>query len=251
MSVITNIVSDVVFQIPSKQLKLLESEVHVWRVNLQDHLPNVSELFAALSDDEKQRAQRFYFERDRHHFIIARSMLRKVLAGYLSEQPHALEFSYGQYGKPNLDNVGGSLQFSVTHAKGLALFAIILDKEVGIDVECMREDVDIDGIAKRFFAVEEQQALNQLPVEQKLTGFFKVWACKEAYLKAKGSGLSSSMQKFAVNADPRLPASLIKTQDDLVAMKQWSLQVFAPELGYAAALAVNGKFESLSFWQVT
>jgi len=142
------------WQYPPLDLKLIQRDVHVWHVNLNEPSTVVDSMLRVLTSDERNRADRFHFERDRDHFIVGRGTLRKLLGHYLNEEPDSLRFHYGPFGKPALveecDNAG--LRFNISHSRGLALYAFSRDLELGIDLEFVREDFATDDIARRFFA---------------------------------------------------------------------------------------------------
>jgi hypothetical protein len=96
-----------------------------------------------LSDDERSRADKFYFNRDRRRFIVARAGLRIILGRYLGIEPEQLRFHYNRYGKPSLSGHSGEdeLRFNVSHSRDLALHAITREGNVGIDVEHLRENL--------------------------------------------------------------------------------------------------------------
>src|SRR5689334_2784137 len=114
-----------IWQPPNADLLLPLHEVHVWRAAL-DQPRWLSDFFATLAPDEKNRAARFHFQKDREHFIAARGLLRRLLSGYLKVKPHDLAFGYSAHGKPFLlGEQAGGLRFNVSHSHGLALFAFV------------------------------------------------------------------------------------------------------------------------------
>src|SRR5262245_49624616 len=118
-------------------LKLENDEVHVWRAVLDRTPMRVRSLRQLLAANEQGRADRFRFQKDREHFIVARGLLRIILGRYLNRQPNQLRFGYSQYGKPALSEESGcpGLRFNLSHSHGLALFAVSRGREVGVDIE--------------------------------------------------------------------------------------------------------------------
>ena len=228
---------------------LRRDEVHVWRASLaQTEVERFQEL---LSTDERERADRFRFSRDRDNFIVARATLRKILGQYLRVPPAQLRFSYNSFGKPELHPSTGdsALLFNLAHAGQLALYAITSGREVGIDVECVREDVDCGEIATHFFSRREVAALRALPSEAQTQAFFNCWTRKEAYIKARGAGLSLPLDKFDVSLSPHEPAALLSTQGGAQETAHWSLRELVPGSPYVAAVAVEGRDWQLRCWQ--
>lgn len=228
-----------------------EDEVHVWRASLEADSAKVQRLEHLLSSDERERADRFHFPRDRAAFVVARGTLRHLLGRYLDADPEQLRFSYTSYGKPSLHAPGGSaaLRFNLSHSGGLVLYAVSHGRELGIDVETIRTQVVEEPLAERFFAPGEVAALRSLPAGQQPEAFFACWTRKEAYIKAKGEGLSMPLESFEVSLLPGEPAALRRTEGDPDEAGRWSLVTLEMEPGYAAALAVQGHDWRLRCWE--
>lgn len=222
---------------------LATDDIHVWRIALEVGDSLLIRLREVLSEDERQRAERFYFEKDRCHFTAARGVLRMLLSGYLSRRPEAVCFAYGNYGKPRLadEDNESDLRFNLTHSHGLALVAVTRRREVGVDVERIR-DMERDGepLAERFFSPREAAVLRSLPTELRREAFFHCWTRKEAYIKAQGKGLSLPLDQFDVSLHPDEPAALLATPHDPTEAQRWSLRRLLPADGYVGALAVEG-----------
>jgi 4'-phosphopantetheinyl transferase len=154
-----------------------------------------------LSHDEIARAERFHFERDRRRFVVGRGLLRAILGRYMGIESERLRFRYGEYGKPYLaEEYGGkALQFNVAHSQDMALYAIARDREVGVDIEYIRPFPNLMQIAEQFFSARENIALQAVPEHLKDEAFFTCWTRKEAYIKARGDGLSLPLDRFDVS----------------------------------------------------
>jgi 4'-phosphopantetheinyl transferase len=240
------------WRLPPPTLQLDRDEVHIWRAFLDLPATTIRQLSGALSPDEQDRGNRFHFERDRLRFIAARGLLRTILSRYLAPTgPDQLRFSYGAYGKPTLIQSAGdkSLHFSVSHSNGLALYGITYDREIGIDLEYLRSDMATETIAERFFASSEVAALRALSNEFQTEAFFNCWTRKEAYIKARGEGLSFPLHQFEVSLVPGEPAVLVRTQGDEGEASRWSMQALSPGPGYVAAVTVQGHDWQLKTWQ--
>jgi len=179
-------------------------------------------LAGSLSDEEWQRACRLRFARHRRRFIVARGLLRQLLASRLGTHARSVELSYGAHGKPRLapGSAAVDLRFNVSHCADFALFAFCRGREVGVDVEALEPLREADAIARQFFSRGELQAYRALAPGDRELGFFSCWTRKEASLKALGGGLQSPLSEFDV------PPGL-------------SLRSFSPAPGHAAALAVE------------
>ena len=237
---------------PSPARPLLKgNEVHIWRAYLNQAPSVVRSLLKTLTPDERRRAGKFHFLKDRDHFVVARGGLREVLSHYLPVQPYQISFSYNQYGKPMLSRemFGESLRFNVTHSHEIALYAITRESEVGLDIEFIRDDIASLEIAERFFAPSEILMLRRLPPGLQTPAFFNCWTRKEAFIKALGEGLSHPLDQFVVSLVPGYPARLIKTYCDPEEISRWSLVDITLDAGYVAALAVEGSAPILRYWQ--
>lgn len=194
---------------------LENNQVHVWRIQL--NALETSATAKYLSEDERLRAARFYFERDRVRFIVGRGVLRILLGQYLGREPARICFSYNAQGKPF---VSGGVEFNLSHANDLMLLAVTREMPVGIDVETGRTNLNVKEIAARFFLQEEFQMLENLPEPERMEYFLRQWTRKEALVKAIGTGIAENF--------PGDPAP------------EWSIYTFCPKTEYSAALAVRG-----------
>jgi len=235
---------------PPAKLDLGESEVHVWRASLEAGPEHYQRLEHVLSTEERAQAARFHFQRDRNHYIAGRGLLRRILAGYLGLDPAQLKFSVNAFGKPALSAWPGqpSLQFNLSHSHGLALFGVARHLQNGIDIEFIRPDFATEDIAKRFFSPREVATLLQLPAEARTEAFFNCWTRKEAFIKARGEGLSIPLNSFDVALAPGDAPALLHSAHDPEAPSRWSIQALHPGPGYAGALAVEGKGSELRCW---
>lgn len=236
---------------PPNHLMLGNNEVHVWRVMLDQLAQNIPTLMRLLPEDEQSRAQRFAFPTDRNHFIVARGMLRLILSRYIAVAPENLRFSYSPHGKPflNFELSKKPICFNLSHSHGMALYAIALGRKVGIDIERVRHNLDIATIAKTYFSAHEYKSLCDLPTEDQHEAFFMCWTRKEAYIKARGEGLSHPLDRFAVSLQPGDPAALLQNDSDPSEVLRWMLYHLVPDLGYIGAMAVEGHGCSVQHWQ--
>lgn len=248
-----------------RDLRCGQGEVHVWRVDLDVDQVELGHLEALLAPDELARAGRFRRALDVRHFVAARGRLRQVLARYIGADPGAVAIATGRFGKPELGPPSSSrgLNFNLSHAGGRALVAIAQGRAVGVDLEPVRSDVDVAGIAERFFAHEERAELAELPPELRTVGFYTIWTAKEAFVKALGAGLQMEFASFAVSLGHRVEQSapgvtssspagerltLARLADPDVAAA-WTLVGLAVYPGFCAAVAVEGAITCLRLWE--
>jgi 4'-phosphopantetheinyl transferase len=220
-----------------------QDEVHVWQARLDRTAAELRVLSETLTPNEIVRAERFRFPRDRERFIAARGLLRALLAGYTGQPPDELRFTASEHGKPQLaapPEAPHTLRFNVTHSGHFALYAVARGREVGVDLEWMHKDLDFAGVADRFFSPREASALRTLPREARREAFFAFWTRKEAYVKARGRGLSLGLDTFDVSLGPGGPPALVRQTGEPASSGCWSVYGFTPAAGYVAALAVEG-----------
>ena len=249
LQLVPGLASTASWRVPPKTLVLRRDEVHVWRANLNVTAAHERLLREALSQEELRRASRFHFQRDRERFVVARGVLRAILARYVAREPGQLRFCYGPYGKPVLNPECGvnALRFNSSHSHDLVLCAVTLERAIGVDVEHVRGG-DAEDLARGFFSPQEIAALTALPPDNRQAAFFACWTRKEAYVKAKGDGFTMRPDRFSVSCSPGEPAALLDVEGQPEEATRWSLWALNPAPGYVAALAVEGGSRPLRFW---
>jgi len=224
-----------------------EHEVLVWWVNLDRVASSAEEWLGLLSVGEHVRARRFHFQRDRQRFIVARGLLRTLLSHYVGLPPAALEFSYGIHGKPALAPTHGaqSIRFNVSHAGGSALYAVTRGREVGIDLERVRADRLSSQGAKRILSPNEQVELSKLPVARQPAAWFRYWTRKEAYVKARGTGLFHPLHQIDMSPESNGILSIPAAPDEQASTSRWTIVDFDLGAEYVAALALEGALKAV------
>jgi 4'-phosphopantetheinyl transferase len=212
-------------------------QVHVWAIQPARVKSQYDALYALLSIDEQQRAGRFYFEHDRLTYVTARGVLRRLLARYLAVEPTAIQFDYTKFDKPFTIYPETSLQFNVSHAGDVVLLAFGCEFPIGVDVELIRPIPDAANIVTRFFSPTEISTWRSLPDEQKTTAFYTCWTRKEAYIKARGEGLSHPLDQFDVTLRPDEPAALWTGES----AESWSIAALPMPDSYVAAVVFGRK----------
>jgi 4'-phosphopantetheinyl transferase len=227
--------------LPVSDLRLADDEVHAWRARLDVHDPDVGRLAQTLSTDERERASRFHFARDRQRFVVGRGLLRSILGRYLGVQAAQIRLCYGPHGKPCL--AGGSnsenLQFNLAHSQDLMLVGVGRDQQLGVDLEYLRPLPDAAQIAAQFFSARERAAYSALPETQKMAAFYACWTRKEAYLKALGGGLALPLDSFDVSLAPGDSPRILAVHGLPDEAERWSVYDLVPAPGYAAALVIE------------
>jgi 4'-phosphopantetheinyl transferase len=230
---------------------LSDADVHVWAAPLDLPAAQTHALASLLAPDEQTRAARFHFAKDRDHFTASRGLLRTMLGRYLRIDPRLVQFSYGSHGKPTLGGPHASapLRFNVSHTKGMALFAFTRTRELGVDLEQIRPIDEAEQIAERFFSAQENSVFRRLDRSVLEVAFFNCWTRKEAYIKARGEGLSLPLDQFDVTLAPGDPALLLATRPDPEEARRWKLWSLEPAPGYVGALCVEGHDWQPTYWR--
>ena len=127
--------------------------------------------------------------------------MRAILAAYTNAPAGELRFKLYAKDKPALEPLS-DIRFNISHSGDMALLGIALGREVGVDIEAIRTNVEIENLAERFFSPHERETIRSLPEQDKVAAFFRCWSCKEAFLKAQGVGLSRSLNSFDVKWNP-------------------------------------------------
>jgi 4'-phosphopantetheinyl transferase len=216
--------------------ELAQDEIHVWRIDLDRDSADIAKFRDFLTAQEQHRAAKFINPIHGDRWTVARGSLRQILGQYLDLAPAQIVFDYGKQGKPEL--VNHELQFNLSHSRDRAVCGISAKSSIGIDLEYVHPLPAAD-LVDRFFSSAEQAIFHQLPVELQQVAFFHVWTQKEAYLKACGTGLSTSLDQVEVSIDPRTSAELISTPIHGI----WEIQKLALATEYAGAIVVEGNLD--------
>jgi 4'-phosphopantetheinyl transferase len=191
-----------------------------------------------LSSDERARRERFVFEKDRHQFLVTRGMIRSLVGRYAGIDPAACGFEAGRFGRPSLVRPSGAeLAFNISHTAGLVVCALSREPEIGVDAEDASRPVGLE-LARRFFPPEEADALDALPAGDRPSRFFEYWTLKEAYIKARGMGMSLPLDGFSMHLEdggpPRIRFSEIDDRAD-----SWQFAQFRLPPRHYVAVAVR------------
>ncbi len=239
------------WRLPLNIGKLAENEIHIWQASLNGEVTVLHTLQRLLTEEEAAKASQFRFEKDQHHWIIARGTLRVLLGRYLNVDPGLLRFDYNAYGKPALSSPFNErqLHFNVSHSHAVALYAFTYARQIGIDIEYMRSDIDYEQLAHYSFSPNEQAVLYALPKAMQQQAFFNCWTRKEAYIKAKGKGLSLPLDLFDVSLRPGDPARLLSSREASQETISWSMRELLPGPNYVGAVVVEGSERPMSYWR--
>lgn len=190
-------------------IPLPADEVHLWYL-LPDLHPPPPSLLAAyealLAPAERARQGRYRFEHSRREYLLTRALVRATLSRYAPVEPAAWTFRENEYGRPEVDVDGHrDLRFNLSNTRGLIACVVARCREVGVDVEDIERSGETVSIADSFFSSREVAALHALPAARRRDRFFEYWTLKEAYIKARGMGLSLPLDQFSFLLDDGPP----------------------------------------------
>jgi 4'-phosphopantetheinyl transferase len=223
---------------------LSPAEIHLW-LAFYDEITEErlhSSYRELLSPAEKEQEPRFYFARDRRRFLITRALARTVLSRYAPIHPREWVFSTNAYGRPEIVNAearGEGLSFNISHTHSLIVLGVTKSRALGADVENIRaREVSID-IADRFFAPQEVVALTATPPPRQQYRFFEYWTFKEAYIKARGMGLSLPLDKFSFHYPDDHTVELTIHPELADDPSRWQFWQFQPRPEYLVAICAE------------
>lgn len=236
---------------PSLPLSADDQSVDVWRVPLEVAATEVEAYRKLLSADELARADRFKFPEGRRRFAVARAALRKVLSRYSPRPPAEWRFTYGPHGKPGLalGTDGDGVRFNVSHTHEMAIIAVTAGREVGVDVEWLHRRTEFELLARRFFGRKERASFQAADADRRARVFFQIWTRKEAWLKARGEGITVPLEQFDVLEhlrDASAPAGHGVVGEDA----DWRFAEFDCPEGYIGAVVVPGPLTALRLREV-
>lgn len=228
----------------------LENQIHVWFC-CPDEITDQSKFdsyLSILSNEEREKYQRFHFDKDRHSYLISHVLVRKTLSRYCEVLPEKWQFTFNQHGKPEVSPKiqCPNLKFNLSHADGMSACVVTLGNDCGVDVENIQRKNKLDAVAKRMFAGKELEVILNSDGENKQKNFFNFWTLREAYVKALGTGLGGSSKEFyfsidAVNvSDKKLSKAKINFVDSYKAEKlEWQFALLEPSSSHVAAIAIS------------
>ena len=213
----------------------------------------LARMAATLSPEEHAIAASFSAGERRNSYIAAHALLRSILSRITGVAPNQLVFRYGARGKPELASPLDDWQFNMSHSRDMVLVAVAHGRRVGVDIEHLDEPGDVRRIAARFLSPRDRDAIEQLPAERQRYAFLRCWTRKEAYLKARGDGVSRPLDDFEVTLAADAAPAQFKVTGNENEGDRWQLADVPAPRGFLAAVAVEGQaFEVVqhSAWTV-
>lgn len=214
-------------------------EIHLASLSVSDS--DLMRLKGYLTAEELRRGDRLLDRARRDLFFAGRGLLREILGRHLGQEPSSIRLSENSFGKPHLfaeEEKTVAVRFNVSHAGDLLLVAVSAEREVGVDLELVRDDLDYRPMAERYFSAREREELFTLAPEEQIAAFYRCWTRKEAYMKGTGTGFSQPSTAFDVSLQPGRPA-LLAHRGDPDEPARWSIVDLEVPEGYCAALALR------------
>jgi 4'-phosphopantetheinyl transferase len=224
---------------PPSDLHLEPEVIHLWRCAGDATASSFAELARTLNSEETRRAEQYRSEPDRRRFVLCRGILRNLLGRYLDCPPESVRLSRDSRGKPVIDSnhhQHSSLNFNLSHTTGMCVIGFALSHAIGMNVETVAPKRDWTPMARRFLHPREWEYISKLPVAERASAFYACWSCKEAYLKARGDGLTRAPTSFEVVLPIKFPSTSI-VDPAAGAMRGWWLHPFEPAAGFIASAA--------------
>ena len=215
----------------------VSGEVAVTHLDLSPHPARETSALAWLDEVELDRRER-YHSGPRRCFVLCRAALRALLCAELGCRNDQLRFQEAEYGKPFalVDGLPASTSFNVSHSGSHGLIACAPRGRLGIDVEEIAPRRHLESLIEAVMDTEEQAELSRMSGDAQLRQFFRLWTCKEALIKALGTGFSTDISKFQVPAGLRQGAGSAVFQFEHLPGVAWQLDDIGSQ-EFAAALA--------------
>jgi 4'-phosphopantetheinyl transferase len=239
-------------------LALAPDQIHLW-LALYDEIADATLLAAfreLLSAAEREQEPRFYFADDRRRYLVTRALVRTVLSRYLPVSPRKWVFATNAYGRPEIANAvadRAQLSFNISHTRSLIVLGVTSRGALGVDVENFAARKVSLEIADRFFSPQEVAALARVPQQRQQYRFFEYWTFKEAYIKARGMGLSLPLDKFGFRFPTHTAVNIEihpQLQDDPARWRFWQFQLRSQYLVAVCAERVCEQLPSVTIRQI-
>lgn len=223
-------------------------EVHVWTVNVVSHLLDLKKNRLLLSQTEIEKAKKYRFVEHENSYITRRAILRYILSLYLEVPPKEIEIELGQYGKPYLKKTRRNLHFNMSHSKGLVYYVVTKIGSVGIDIEFIDKEKDVDNLAQLVLHEKELKLYEQMPEEKRIRLFYDYWSQKEAIVKAIGVGLSQPLKSIQM-IEP-IKSSNFQVVDPKGSSSCWNVKTLKTHFNYSGSIALDKNITDIRYFTI-
>lgn len=227
-------------------LEVARGDIHLWAFSLDLDAGAIGHCWKVLSSRERTCAYRFVYEKDRNRFVLAHGLVRHMLARYLDTSAESISFDAGPAGKPKLKGHSHRISFNLSHSSARAVVAVSDGRDVGVDVEQERRDVDVLAISRTSFFRSEFEAICSAPPAQRYSVFFRYWVAKEAVLKGEGFGLGVPLDQFEVLFTGDNDSALVRSFDKARLRADWTVRMLSLGQGWPVAVSALGQEWRLS-----
>ena len=216
---------------------LVSGPISVVRVDLTADEAREDIALGWLSTSERSRCES-YLPEPRRHFVLCRAALRDIACAELGCANGSLSFGEGEHGKPfaRVEGQPAPISFSVSHSGLHGLIAHAKTGRLGVDVEQVAPKRHLNSLIEAVMGPDERRELGEMPEQARLLQFFRLWTCKEALVKALGTGFSTDVSGFQVPLNIRRGESAGVFRFPHLPSHTWRLEDISGD-GFAAALA--------------
>lgn len=227
-----------------ERLSISRNEIHVWCAFCDSVVDEqlLSRYLQVLSKEESLQYKRFLREKDQKQYLLTRALLRSVLSLYHSDlRPADWLFKRNSYGKPFIDNTlhKNDLSFNLSHTDNLVVLAVTLNHNIGIDAEHLLKTTNFLNTAKKVFTHHEYEQLQSLPPSERMRRFMDIWTLKEAYVKARGIGLSIPLHRFGYTISQTGNISILFSKDMDDTPAAWEFWQISPSDHHLISMAAD------------
>ena len=157
---------------------------------------DLKKAYGLVSKNRREKIDFYRFENDKKLSAGAYLLLKKLLSEENITNPL---FKTEKHGKAYISN-HENIHFNLSHS-GKVVLCAISDREVGIDIEYIDPEIDLN-IAKHYFYNSEYE--NIMNAENRFEEFFKFWVLKESYMKYTGLGMNLELDSFEIVIDDEI-----------------------------------------------
>lgn len=226
-------VPDIIRLDTTESRHLASGQIHLYVVSITGLQADAAELTASLTDQEVIKAGRLINPEHGRRQQLVRGLLRRLSSRYLGIAPQEVEFDYAGHGKPYLRN-DPRLHFNLSHSRDMAAFAFRLDNEIGVDIEYMRPQKNLEGMIRHVASAKEQLELNALTGKDADEAFYRLWTRKEAFIKAVGRGLGMGLRAIYIGGSETDSPLAVEYKNET--QPAWFVLDLQPPQGYKLAL---------------
>ena len=191
-----------------------------------------------LQPEERERADKYKDMEARAAFLIGRGMARAMLSEATGVAPAAWRFVEGAHGRPEIASPDTPYHFNLAHSHGAVACVVARDREIGVDVEFLNRPAASQDVAARVCAPEELEDVNAAGEAERQERFLVYWTLKEAYLKARGLGISVHMADVAFSLAGGTP--VFEPRGSLADVDtRWTFRLAQPSDKHLVAVAAD------------